>query len=278
MYGEEAADLYFHIEGGPFHWNKFNVTDISGDLHWAGLRLKLDDVYTEFYNGRASGSAAIFFNHTQRGTDYAFSLTTTNTDLQKLVAGVFGHTNHLEGLVSGSLVITNANSDDWRRTGGYGKVRLKDGLIWDIPLFGILSKPLDNLAPGVGTSRVNAGTCTFSITNGVIRSDDLDLRSAVLRLLYRGTVDLEGHVNARVEGEPLRNMPLLGPLFGIALSPVTKIFEYKLTGPIDDPKIDPLTPIPWLISPIVHPFRTLKSLFPEDSNSVQTNHPAAPNP
>ena len=33
------------------------------------------------------------------------------------------------------------------------------------------------MVPGLGSSRASAGTCTFIITNGIIRSDDLDIRS-----------------------------------------------------------------------------------------------------
>ena len=274
MYGEEAADLYFHVEGGQFHWLYFTVPAISGDLHWAGLHLTLGDVHTDLYDGKAVGSAGFFFNKTNPGTAFAFSLNTTNTDLKKLMAAVSDHTNHLEGRLSGTLVITNANSDDWRQTGGYGNVRLQDGLIWDIPLFGILSKPLDNIAPGMGTSRVSAGDCTFFITNGVIRSDNLELHSPVAWLSYHGAIDLEGRVNARVEAEPLRDKPLVGPLFSLVLWPVTKLFEYKVTGSIDDPKTEILNPIPRLIFLPLHPLRTIKSFFPEDSGVARTNHPA----
>lgn len=273
--GTEAADLFFEVEGTQFHWLCFDVPAISGNIHWAGFHLTLSQVQTEFYEGAASGSAALFFSPTNPGTDYSFTLTTINTDLKKLMTAVFGQTNRLEGRLNGTLVITNANSEDWRQTGGFGAAHLQDGLIWDIPLFGIFSKPLDTIALGIGTSRVSAGDCTFIITNGVIRSDNLELRSPALSLFYHGTTDLEGRVNARVEAELLRGKPLVGPLFSLVLWPVTKLFEYKLTGLIADPKTELLNPIPRLIFLPLHPFRTIKSLFPEEPKSSHTNHSPA---
>ena len=89
---------------------------------------------------------------------------------------------------------------------GHGDLNLRDGLIWDIPLFGIFSDVLNGMVPGLGSSRASAGTCTFAITNGIIRSDDLDIRSTGMRLQYRGTLDFQGQVNARVEAELLRDM------------------------------------------------------------------------
>ena len=273
MHGEEAADLCFEVQGRQFHWLCFDVPAITGTLRWTGLHLALGDVQTELCDGPASGSATLFFSPTNPGTDFAFALTTTNTDLKKLVQTVFNTTNQLGGRLSGTLVITNANSEDWRQTGGHGSARLQDGLIMDIPLFGILSKPLDNLALGIGSTRVHAGECSFIITNGVIRSDNLELRSPAMWLAYHGTTDLQGRVNARVEAEFLRDKPFVGPLLGLVSWPVSKLFEYKVTGPIGDPKTELLNPIPrWIFFPL-HPLRTLKNLWAEEPTPSRTNAP-----
>ena len=56
------------------------------------------------------------------------------------------------------------------------------------------------------------------IRNGVIRSDDLETRSPAMRLEYRGNVDLEGHLNARVEAELFRDMWAIGPVVSTVLS------------------------------------------------------------
>ena len=160
------------------------------------------------------------------------------------MADLFLKTNHLEGRLSGSLVVTNANTADLQSWNGHGNLNLRDGLIWDIPIFGIFSDVLNGMVPGLGSSRANAGTCTFVITNGVIRSDDLDIRSTGMRLQYRGTLDFQGQVNARVEAEPLRDMWLVGPVFSTVLWPVTKLFEYKVTGSLGDPKAEPVYLVP----------------------------------
>jgi len=270
---EKKADIHFHIEGGPFHWLYFDPAQISGDLHWRGLYLYLTGVNLDFFDGQASGGATVFFNPAKPGTDFAFSLTTTNTDLQKLTRAVFNPTNNLQGRLSGTLTITNADSENWRQTGGYGQANLRDGLIWDIPVFGIFSKPLDDLSPGIGTSRISAGKCSFIITNGVIRSDNLELRSPMVGLSYEGTTDLQGRVNARVRAGPLRSAPMVGPIVSSVFLPLSWFFEYKLTGDIGNPKTELLNPLAQMIFMPFHPFRTIKNLFFEDSPAARTNHP-----
>ena len=221
--GEEVADFHFDVlDGGEFHWWKFTVPQVTAKIHWLAHGLTLSDVRTDFYGGQAAGSAAFDFQAKGRpGTDYQFTLATTNTILQWLVADLFPGTNHLEGLLSGFVRITSANSADTHSLMGYGSVNLRDGLIWNVPVFGVFSPILNGMYPGMGNSRASAATGTFSITNAIIYSDDLDIRTTGMRLQYRGAVDLEGHVNARAEGGLLRDVPVVGPLVSTVFWPVT---------------------------------------------------------
>lgn len=267
--GEEGADLHFFLEGGPFHWWKFNLPEISGHVHWAGLLVKLSEVSMDFYGGRAAGSAE--FDVTPgRPTEFHFNVGTTNSLLHALM-GDLVRSNRLEGRLTANLDVTRASTADWHTVNGYGNLELRDGVIWDIPLFGIFSPVLNGIVPGLGNSRATAGTCTFLLTNGVLSSNDLEIRSSGMRLDYRGTVDLETRLNAKVDAELLRDMWVIGPLVSTVFWPVTKLFEYKVTGVLHDPKMEPVFIIPKLVLMPFHPFRTIKGLFPEDTS--RTNAP-----
>jgi hypothetical protein len=257
------------------------VPQVAGHVHWLGQQLTLSNVLLDFYGGQAAGSAHFDF-HPRERTDYQFVLAATNALLQPLVADIFNWANHLDGKLSGTLVITNASTTDLQTWNGYGDLNLRDGLIWDIPIFGVFSGVLNGMSPGLGSSRANAGSCSFSITNGLIRSEDLDIRSTGMRLQYRGTVDFQGQVNARVEAGLLRDMPLVGPVVSTVLWPVTKLFEYKVSGSLGEPKTDPVYLVPkFVFLPFqfpFHPLRSLRGLFPEDSTSSHTNAPPLNSP
>ncbi len=85
-------------------------------------------------------------------------------------------------------------------------------------------------------------------------------------------------MNARVEAGLLRNTPLLGPLVSTVLWPVTKLFEYKVSGTLGEPKAEPVYLVPKVVLlPFqlpFHPIRTLKGLLPEDQGASRTNAPA----
>ena len=262
MHGEEGADLHFDLDGGPFHWWKITVPHIVGHVHWAGQDLTLSGVQAAFYGGQAAGSAAFDFRPSP-GTDFHFTLAVSNALVHPLMTDLSG-TNHLEGLLDGAVAVTRANTENWQSVFGYGDATLRDGFIWDIPIFGIFTSVLNTISPGLGSSRASAAKCMFTLTNGVCRSDDLDIRCTGMRLMYRGTVDLQSHVNARVEAELLRNTPLVGALLSTVLMPVTKVFAYKVTGTLDDPKSE-LQPL--FSRMLFHPFRTIKGLWPEPEES-----------
>ncbi len=264
MHGEEGADLHFDLEGGPFAWWRFHVPQIAGHVHWAGLQLFLKDVRLNLYGGDASGSAQFDFLPAPQGTEFQFKLATRDALLQGLMADLSTQTNHLEGWLSGSVTVTKANTKSWSTVNGTGDLELKDGVIWDIPLFGIFSPVLNGISPGLGNFRAGAGSCTFTITNGIIHSEDLQIRSPTVRLQYRGTLDFDSRVQARVEAELLRDVWLVGPIVSTVLWPVTKMFEYKVSGSLSDPKLEPVYLVPKLVLMPFHPIRTLKSLFPQD--------------
>ena len=278
LHNDADADLHFDLEGGPFHWLKFNLTTITGHVHWKGEHLALENFRASAYDGKAAGSASFDFSPEHR-TDFQFNLALTNALLQFLMTDISTNKNHVEGRLSGSLVVNKANSVDWHSWQGGGNVDLKEGLLWEIPIFGIFSPVLNGIAPGLGNVPANAASGTFLIHNGVVQSDDLEIRSAAMRLAYRGSVDLQGQVNARVEAELLRDMWLFGPLVSTVLWPVTKIFEYKLTGSLAQPKTDQVYFIGKMFSIPFHPFRTLKELLPEDtSGPTRTNSPPQQSP
>jgi hypothetical protein len=258
----KQADVHFEVAGRTFHYWRFTVPEISGKLHWQGESLSISNVVARFYNGRLAWNGEFDFSPPM-GTDFHFQASFEEADLRLLVADVAARTNQLEGILSGHLFITAANSMDWQNSQGFGDLRLQDGFLWNIPIFGFLSKILDKLSPGLGQSRANAASATYAIMNGVLHTSDLEVRSSMLRLQYAGDIDLKGQVNARMGAEILRDAPLVGRLVSLALSPVTKVLAFKITGSVNDPKREPLYLPGFFLWPF-KPFHTMKQLFSHD--------------
>jgi hypothetical protein len=249
------------IRGTPFRWTKLTTTNIIGTVHWLGQELILTNITTDFYGGSGSGYAYFDFRPAGYGCDFNFGFEATNVDVHLLGLDLSTNkANLVEGRLTGSAVVTDANSDTWRSWNGHGHAQLHDGLLWNIPLFGFFSPALNTVTPGLGNSRATDATVTFVMTNGVARTELLEIRTRTMRLLYSGTVDLEQNANARVTAQLLRNTPVIGVVISLVLTPVSKIFECQVTGQISDPKV---TPIYFPFSQyLLHPIRTFQEMMP----------------
>jgi hypothetical protein len=232
------ADLYFEVQGTDFSFWRFHLPTLSGDIHWKGFDLTLSNVHAAFYNGAAdwSGRFKIDARKGSNAAEFSFRGITTNTSLQPLVRDLFATTNRLEGILNGELVITSANTTNIDSWNGFGHAELKDGYLWSIPIFGVFSPAMEAVSPGLGHSPVSSGNGNFTITNSVIHTRDFQVRATAFRLDYKGNVDLNGKLDARVDAEILRDTWIVGKLFSTALWPVSKIFEARVTGTLTEPK------------------------------------------
>ncbi len=257
------VDMRFDvIKGGPFEWLKLKTTNIVGTLYWRGQTLLLTNVAAAFYGGSGTGFADFDFRVPHEGADYHYQVNVTNVSLHLLAADLSTPTNRLEGILAGQLIVTNASTENWRTLSGHGRVNLSDGLLWDIPIVAILSPVLNTISPGLGNIRATEAVGRFVITNGMIFTDSLEIRSTMTRLEYAGTIDLYQNVNAHVTAHLLRDTPVVGSLFSTVLWPVSKLFEYRVTGPLKNPKSEPIYVLPRLLLIPLHPIRTLEGIFP----------------
>jgi hypothetical protein len=263
------ADLDFEIiRAAPLQWLKIKTPDITGEIHWLGETLILTNLAGSFYGGNGNGFANFDFRP-HEGADFSFTAGVKNVNVHLLASDLSSPSNHLEGRLTGHFVLTSGNSEHWDTWNGYGHAGLRDGLIREVPVFGFFSPILNAVSPGLGNWRATDASAQFAMTNGVFFTDSLEIRSTMMRLEYAGTVDLQDRVQARVTAELLRDVWGAGPLFSAIFWPVSKIFEFKVTGTLQHPKSEPVY-IPKFLLFMLHPFRTVEGIFPGET---QTNAP-----
>jgi hypothetical protein len=271
-----GTDMRFDVvEGVPFQWMKLASTNMTGTIHWLGPVLVLTNLQMEVYGGTGAVEAFFDFAAPHVGADYSFSATVTNVNLHLFATQVASSTNRLEGILSGQAAVTQADTQNLQSWVGSGSVSLREGLLWDVPIFAFMSPVLNAVSPGLGNSRATEAKANFTITNGLIATDSLVIQAQTMRLDYSGTVDFQGNVNAHVTARPLRNMPVVGPVVSTVLWPVSKIFECRVGGQLGNPVVTPVyIPgfIPKVLSVPLHPIRSLGELF--SSPPTVTNAPA----
>ena len=260
---DEEADLRFELVGPvTFRWRKFETPAITGLVWWRSGHLILTNAVADTYGGTGRGWGNFDLHTPGAGTDFQFFMSGTNVDLHRMGMALWSPTNELEGALSGKLAVTSANSEDWRTWNGSGDLRLRDGLLWNVPIFGLLSPVLNTFSPGLGNNRAKEAAGQFCMTNGVIHTRSLEIQTALMRLEYVGTVDLQQNVNARVTAHLMRNVPVIGSVFSLVFLPVSKAFECEATGTLGEPKATPVyLPFPKLLLAPLHPIRSVEEIF-----------------
>ncbi len=257
--GGPEADLVVDVAGGPFACWRFRLPEVSAAVHWRGGRVSVTNATAAFYGGRLSGGLDADLGAGGEARLH-FQAQATEFDLQALLRDVLPEsTNRIEGLTTVALIVTEARASDWQSWHGRGHAEMRNGLLWDLPIFGLLSRALNLVVPGLGNSRATAARATFRIERSVIYTDDLAIEAGPARLQYRGWVDFKGRVQARVVAEVLHRTPVIGPLISLVLTPVAMVLEYQVTGTLAAPEIKPLR-VPGFLRPLLNPLGTLQNL------------------
>jgi hypothetical protein len=270
----QDADVRFETQAAGVRWWKLAATNLTTTVWWHGQNVSLINLDTGFHGGRLAGNVSVNLADLD-DTKFNFDCTFQDVQLRSLLADMVPRTNRIDGLVSGRLTVNEAHSRTNGPWFGGGEARLRDGFLWDLPLFGGLSKALDQIVPGIGQTRFSSGSATFTITNRLIRTRDLEFRSPAMRLSSEGTVDFETQLDATMRAEVLRDVPLLGPIVSLALSPFSKLFEYEVHGALEKP-VTELHYVPSLLLLPLKPFETIRGLLPADSDKPKSENKTLP--
>jgi hypothetical protein len=267
------TDMKFLVRGDHFHWNNLNADTAQGAVNYHVRTVDITNLQaTVFKTGNIQGWLTIeWTNHgTKFGSDFSFNAINLGTVAQELT----GKSTKIEGMLDGQLALAAPFGASETNVFGHGRLHVHDGLLWDIKLFGAFSPILNAIAPGSGDSRAREASASFFITNGILATDDLEIRSSGFRLLYRGTIDSEHRLNARMEANLLRDTPVFGHLLSWMLTPVDKLFEYRVTGTLKKPVTKPLY-IPRAFLALLRPFHSLRGLLPPPNSAKPNASPEA---
>jgi len=267
---EKDSNLHFDLFAPRFHWFKFHLTNATARIDWVTNRLDIRGLHSGFYGGTLDGDLWFDFDPPV-GNEFAFDLGYTNVALRPLIADVSNPTNRLAGRITGDLHVTSANTAYWDSWQGHGRLALTNGLLWDIPVFGIISPILNGLLPGLnlGNSRANEATGSFVMTNSVIYTDDLVIHSPPVRLYYQGTIDFDANINARVAARAFRDRSIFNKIFDALTQPISTILQHRVYGTLAHPKTEPVNTLPRLL---LAPLKPLQGI----SDAVRGRSPRDP--
>jgi hypothetical protein len=204
-----------------FSYWKFTADRAQAYLTFTNNLLRIDNFDADFYGGKLQGQAVFALTNS---VNYRFDFNVGRSDLQNVLTAL--HTDkksHVTGTLSGHMTLSGQGSD-LASLRGRGDLEIADGVLWEVPLFGIFSQIL-------GKTKATSAKATFTIADQAVTTDDMDIKADPFTATCRGKVDFNGGLDFRVKAQFLRAWPGINILTTI----LEQILEYKVGGTITKP-------------------------------------------
>jgi len=235
------TDFKAEIKADCVDVGKLKCNSGSFDIHMLGSSVALTNIEVSAYNGVVSGDIAIDVPEKGKrdAVPYQLNLKLNDADFDKLVKSysAVDDQHEYEGNISARLTVSGVSGDDFlKKLQGDGSIRISDGRVFMLPVFGGLSVFMTKIIPGLGfVLSQNHAKADYEIKAGRVYTDDLVVEGSVLSLKGYGSYMLGGDINFDVQVKLLKGHTLGGKFFRALTYPISKLFEFKVRGPISDP-------------------------------------------
>ena len=202
---------------------------IKARLLFTDDRLQLSEVQGALFSGTLKGSADISL--ARNDPHYIANLSVDGVDFPLLTDLYFKyHTAH--GRMDGNYNFSGLGGNARTMQGG-GKIQVKEGDVFAIPIFGPLSQLISRIVPGIGYSVAHNANANFTIKDGIAHTDDFKVSGNLFGMVGHGDIhflddklDFDVRIDANGPG-------------GLVLAPMYKLFEYKGEGSLSKPNWHP---------------------------------------
>ncbi len=216
------------------------LNDLSGDLAVTGYTANINNAAgTTDSGGKVTGDILFHF------PEYAASATVFNANvkLAKIaldeLSQAFNVTNARAGWVSGNIQLSGPTSGKTvPQLSGAGRVRISDGLIHRMKIFAGLTDYLTRTIPGLSAVvNQSSGSMDFTITNGVLYTENLLIEGNVFSIKGRGTYNIDtDQLDFVIRANIFRQRTIAGRITHFLSLPFTRmLLEFKVFGKLEDP-------------------------------------------
>ncbi len=231
-------DMDIEVDTQRSGWKQFIMDRCSLSLRVVEDTAYINDVQADFCRGLVRGSGSVYPVSNATNLRYHLQGNVREVNFQMLTRNLTGQAaDQYHGYLSGQLELDGFLNDPSGQTAtGRGWIEIGAGRLFQFPLFGGLSEFLGHIVPGLSLIvRQTDARASFVIKDGKIHSDDIIIEGEVITLVCAGDYHLNGDLDFTVQVKLLKKNTLVGGILQIALMPVTKMLEFRLTGTVKEP-------------------------------------------
>ncbi|MDR0994045.1 MAG: AsmA-like C-terminal region-containing protein [Verrucomicrobiota bacterium] len=232
--------LQCHVEAKNFGFDRWEADAAEFDLLVKGRQLTFTNVNATAYGGQAAGAGRLYPVQTDADWRYEVQYQAQGVQLSDLLEASLGQpTEKLRGTVDSRGAIQGyIGPHTGPHMTGNGRVDIRNGLIFETPLFTGLTSILSRILPDFNWFAQTDAGGTYTIHDSRIYSRDIQLEGNIFSVKARGSYGFDESLNYRVEVQLLRGGPV-ATLVRLATWPVTRLLEFRLTGTFENPSWRP---------------------------------------
>jgi hypothetical protein len=225
------------LEDVQWAWRRFDGVRFHAELEGSSLTVR--DIRGTVGDGGFRGHMTADPLFDPEGT-FVLELEGQNLDLSEMIiAATDAEDTPYTGTLAFVLRLVGALEDTpemsrFQTYQGTGRVEIREGELFRIPLLLGLSRILSRMFRGFGYASQTDFTANLEIGDGRIRSDDLFLSGRILSIEGEGWVDFDQQVRANLRVQAFRR-GALAEAVNLFLWPIRKLIEVRLTGTLDQP-------------------------------------------
>ncbi|MBQ9343880.1 MAG: hypothetical protein IJT88_01535 [Kiritimatiellae bacterium] len=209
---------------------------LEGDVRVKGLAVELSNVEAAIFGGHAAGMAR--FYPVMSDSNWRYEVAGEVQDLQladALAAVAPGTTNDLRGNISGPVHVGGYFVEKWGSTmEGAGKLTLKNGWVFQAPLFNGLTSVLQLVVPEVSFFAQTDASASFDIRSGRVRTEDAKIEGSLFSVAGNGSYGLDDQtLDFDVQVQLMRG-GVIARIVRFVTSPLTRLLKFTLSGTVDD--------------------------------------------
>ncbi len=233
------TDFVGTVEAKGLGSGRFTTDECSFSVRMQGPTNTLSNMRGRIYGGTFAGQATFVVPHRERtNTEYAVDATVVDVDFEKLAGVLTGEKDkEYEGTFYGEVSLRGlAGEGNGHTARGKGHLGIKNGRVYKLPVFGGLSEYMTRIIPGLDfvLSQSDAKT-EFSVADRRVHSEDVKIKGDIISLSGKGNYGFDHQLDYDVQVRLLRSHTIGGRILKPIFYPISKLFEFRLRGTLDDP-------------------------------------------
>jgi hypothetical protein len=218
---------------------RFTTDECSCSVRMIGPTNTLSNIRGRIYDGTFSGQAVLVAPHgAHSNTQYSVDATVVDVDFEELAGVLTGETDkEYEGTFYGHLALRGlAGEGNGHSARGDGHLGIKNGHVYMLPVFGGLQAYMTKIIPGLDfvLSQSDA-KASFTIADRRVHSEDVKIKGDIISLSGKGSYGFDHQLAYDVQMRLLRSHTIGGRILKPIFYPLSKLFEFRLRGTLEDP-------------------------------------------